>query len=179
MVVLVPFAVAGLACTAAVGQARAEFGGRRQSIPPAALGYAEGIVAWHQGDLAFASAWSARPRAAASLRRPYGRLLRPRAVRRRRASLAAAAAAPTALGMPCAVLVLPRDGVASVHGRPTALRALSARSLIRFRVVRMASSRRRSRSRMSTSSPSRAVKGSQMTWNDSRRSVPPLAGSRR
>jgi predicted ATPase/DNA-binding CsgD family transcriptional regulator len=63
MVMMVPFALAGLACmaaiagdestaTAAIGEARAELGGRRQQITAAALRYAEGTVAWHRGDLA-------------------------------------------------------------------------------------------------------------------------------
>jgi DNA-binding NarL/FixJ family response regulator len=59
----VPSALAGLACmaaiagdqataTAAVGEARAELGGRSQAITAAALGYAEGVMAWHRGELA-------------------------------------------------------------------------------------------------------------------------------
>jgi DNA-binding CsgD family transcriptional regulator len=59
----VPDALAGLACLAAiagddataaavVGEARTELGGRRQAITSAALGYAEGIMAWHRGELA-------------------------------------------------------------------------------------------------------------------------------
>ena len=63
MVMFVPFALAGLACmaaiagdestaAAAVGEARAALGGRRQAITAAALRYAEGIMAWHQGELA-------------------------------------------------------------------------------------------------------------------------------
>jgi DNA-binding NarL/FixJ family response regulator len=59
----VPAALAHLAClaaiagdeataTAAVGEARAELGGRRQVITAATLGYAEGVMAWHRGDLA-------------------------------------------------------------------------------------------------------------------------------
>jgi DNA-binding NarL/FixJ family response regulator len=35
-----------------VDEARAELGGRRQAITAAALGYAEGIMAWHRGELA-------------------------------------------------------------------------------------------------------------------------------
>ena len=57
--------LAGLACmaaiagdqstaAAAVGEARAELGGRRQAITLAALGYAEGVIAWHRGELAAA-----------------------------------------------------------------------------------------------------------------------------
>jgi predicted ATPase/DNA-binding CsgD family transcriptional regulator len=63
MVMFVPFALAGLACVAAiagdestaaaaVGEARAALGGRRQALTAAALRYAEGIMAWHQGELA-------------------------------------------------------------------------------------------------------------------------------
>ena len=62
-VMYVPFALAGLACmaaiagdestaAAAVGEARAELGGRRQAITAAALRYAEGVMAWHRGELA-------------------------------------------------------------------------------------------------------------------------------
>ena len=62
---LVPAALAALACVAAiagdeataaaaVGEARAELGGRRQAITAAALGYAEGVMAWHRGELAAA-----------------------------------------------------------------------------------------------------------------------------
>jgi DNA-binding CsgD family transcriptional regulator len=40
------------AAAAAVAEARAELGGRRQAITAAALGYAEGIMAWHRGELA-------------------------------------------------------------------------------------------------------------------------------
>ena len=65
MVMFVPFALAGLACmaaiagdqptaAAAVGEARAELGGRRQAITAAALRYAEGVMAWHRGELAAA-----------------------------------------------------------------------------------------------------------------------------
>jgi len=64
-VMFVPFALAGLAClaaiagdqpaaAAAVGEARAELGGRRQAITAAALRYAEGVMAWHRGELAAA-----------------------------------------------------------------------------------------------------------------------------
>jgi predicted ATPase/DNA-binding CsgD family transcriptional regulator len=63
IVMFVPAALAGLACmaaiagdqataAAAVGEARAALGGRRQPITAAALRYAEGITAWHQGGLA-------------------------------------------------------------------------------------------------------------------------------
>jgi predicted ATPase/DNA-binding CsgD family transcriptional regulator len=63
IVMFVPAALAGLACmaaiagdestaAAAVGEARAELGGRRQAITAAALRYAEGIMAWHRGELA-------------------------------------------------------------------------------------------------------------------------------
>jgi len=59
----VPTALAGLACRAAiagdeataadaVGEARAELGGRHQAIIAAALCYAEGVMAWHRGELA-------------------------------------------------------------------------------------------------------------------------------
>jgi DNA-binding CsgD family transcriptional regulator len=59
----VPAALAGLACmaaiagdqptaAAAIGEARAELGGRRQAITAAALGYAEGVMAWHRGEFA-------------------------------------------------------------------------------------------------------------------------------
>ena len=62
-VMFVSSALAGLACmaaiagdestaAAAVGEARAALGGRRQAITAAALRYAEGIMAWHQGELA-------------------------------------------------------------------------------------------------------------------------------
>ena len=61
----VPAALAALACVAAiagdeataaaaVAEARAELGGRRQAITAAALGYAEGVMAWHRGELATA-----------------------------------------------------------------------------------------------------------------------------
>jgi DNA-binding CsgD family transcriptional regulator len=63
IVAFVPYALAGLAClaaiagdqstaAAAVGETRAELGGRRQAITAAALGYAEGVLAWHRGELA-------------------------------------------------------------------------------------------------------------------------------
>jgi len=63
MVMFVPFALAGLACmaaiagdestaAAAIGEARAALGGRRQAISAAALCYAEGVMAWHRGELA-------------------------------------------------------------------------------------------------------------------------------
>ena len=63
MVMFVPFALAGLACmaaiagdestaAAAVDEARAALGGRRQAITAAALRYAEGVMAWHRGELA-------------------------------------------------------------------------------------------------------------------------------
>ena len=62
-VMFVPSALAGLACmaaiagdeataVAAVAEARAELGGRRQAITAAMLGYAEGVMAWHRGELA-------------------------------------------------------------------------------------------------------------------------------
>jgi DNA-binding CsgD family transcriptional regulator len=63
VVMFVPADLAALACmaasasdesmaAAAVGEARAELGGRRQAITAAALRYAEGVMAWHQGELA-------------------------------------------------------------------------------------------------------------------------------
>jgi predicted ATPase/DNA-binding CsgD family transcriptional regulator len=63
MVMFVPGALAHLACMAAtagdestaasaVAEARAELGGRRQAITAAALHYAEGVLAWHRGELA-------------------------------------------------------------------------------------------------------------------------------
>ena len=63
IVMQVPAALAHLAClaaiagdestaAAAVGEARAALGGRRQAITAAALGYAEGVIAWHRGELA-------------------------------------------------------------------------------------------------------------------------------
>ena len=65
IVFMVPTALAALACVAAiagdeataadaVGEARAELGGRRQAITAATLGYAEGVMAWHRGELAAA-----------------------------------------------------------------------------------------------------------------------------
>jgi predicted ATPase/DNA-binding CsgD family transcriptional regulator len=64
-VMYVPAALAALAClaaiagdqptaVAAIGEARAELGGRRQAITDAALRYAEGILAWYRGELAAA-----------------------------------------------------------------------------------------------------------------------------
>jgi predicted ATPase/DNA-binding NarL/FixJ family response regulator len=63
MVMFVPGALAHLACLAAIGgdestaaavvaEARAELGGRHQAITLAALRYAEGVMAWHRGELA-------------------------------------------------------------------------------------------------------------------------------
>jgi DNA-binding CsgD family transcriptional regulator len=63
IVFMVPTALAALACVAAiagdestaaaaVGEARAALGGRRQAITATTLGYAEGIMAWHGGELA-------------------------------------------------------------------------------------------------------------------------------
>ena len=63
IVMFVPAALAALACIAAIagdqstaaaaaGEAHAELGGRRQAITAAALRYAEGILAWHRGELA-------------------------------------------------------------------------------------------------------------------------------
>jgi DNA-binding CsgD family transcriptional regulator len=63
IVMFVPAALAHLACltaiagdqvtaAAAVAEARAELGGRRQVITAAALRYAEGVIAWHRGELA-------------------------------------------------------------------------------------------------------------------------------
>ena len=63
IVMFVPAALAALACIAAIagdqstaaaaaGEAHAELGGRRQAITAAALHYAEGILAWHRGELA-------------------------------------------------------------------------------------------------------------------------------
>jgi hypothetical protein len=40
------------AAAGAVAEARAELGGRRQAITGAALRYAEGVMAWHRGELA-------------------------------------------------------------------------------------------------------------------------------
>ena len=64
-VMFVPATLAALACmaaiagdeataAAAVAEARAELGGRRQAITTAALQYAEGVIAWHRGELAAA-----------------------------------------------------------------------------------------------------------------------------
>ena len=63
MVMFVPGALAHLACMTAIGgdesaaaaavaEARAELGDRRQAITAAALRYAEGVIAWHRGELA-------------------------------------------------------------------------------------------------------------------------------
>jgi predicted ATPase/DNA-binding CsgD family transcriptional regulator len=63
IVFMVPTALAALACmaaiagdgstaAAAVAEARAALGGRRQAITAATLRYAEGIMAWHRGELA-------------------------------------------------------------------------------------------------------------------------------
>jgi DNA-binding NarL/FixJ family response regulator len=63
MIMFVPSALASLACmaaiagdqstaAAAVAETRAELGGRRQAITAATLRYAEGIMAWHRGELA-------------------------------------------------------------------------------------------------------------------------------
>jgi predicted ATPase/DNA-binding CsgD family transcriptional regulator len=63
IVMFVPVALAHLACIAAtagdqstaaeaVSEARAELGGRRQAITAATLRYAEGVMAWHRGELA-------------------------------------------------------------------------------------------------------------------------------
>jgi predicted ATPase/DNA-binding CsgD family transcriptional regulator len=63
IVMQVPAALAGLAClaaiagdeataAAAVAEARAELGGRPQATTAAALRYAEGVMAWHRGELA-------------------------------------------------------------------------------------------------------------------------------
>ena len=63
IVMFLPAILAALACTAAiagdeaaaaaaVAEARAELSGRRQAITAAALRYAEGVLAWHRGDLA-------------------------------------------------------------------------------------------------------------------------------
>jgi hypothetical protein len=78
VVMFVPTALASLAClaagagdqptaAAAVGEARAELGGRRQAIIAAALRYAEGVMAWHRGELADAARLLA---AAEAARRP-------------------------------------------------------------------------------------------------------------
>jgi len=63
IVFMVPAALADLACMAAIAgdqssaaaaadEARAALGGRRQAITAAALRYAEGVMAWHRGQLA-------------------------------------------------------------------------------------------------------------------------------
>ena len=63
IVMFVPADLAALACmaaiagdeptaAAAIGEAKAALGGRRQAITAAALRYAEGIMAWHRGELA-------------------------------------------------------------------------------------------------------------------------------
>jgi DNA-binding CsgD family transcriptional regulator len=62
IVMFVPAILAYLACTAAVsdqsaaaaavGEARAALDGRHQAITAATLGYAEGVMAWHRGELA-------------------------------------------------------------------------------------------------------------------------------
>ena len=63
IVMFLPAALAHLACLAAIagdqssaaaaaGEARAALGGRRQAITAAALRYAEGVMAWHRGELA-------------------------------------------------------------------------------------------------------------------------------
>ena len=65
IVMFVPADLAGLACmaaiagddstaAAAVGEARAVLGGRAQAITAAALRYADGVMAWHRGELAAA-----------------------------------------------------------------------------------------------------------------------------
>jgi predicted ATPase/class 3 adenylate cyclase/DNA-binding CsgD family transcriptional regulator len=65
IVMFVPAALAALACmaaiagdqataAAAVAEAHAELGGRRQAITAAALRYAEGVMTWHRGELAAA-----------------------------------------------------------------------------------------------------------------------------
>jgi predicted ATPase len=62
IVMFVPDILARLACTAAIAgdqstaaaavrEARAELGGRHQAITAAALRYAEGVMAWHRGEL--------------------------------------------------------------------------------------------------------------------------------
>jgi predicted ATPase/DNA-binding CsgD family transcriptional regulator len=64
-IMFVPAALAALACmaaiagdeataAAAVGEARAELGGRDQALTAATLRYAEGAMAWHRGELAAA-----------------------------------------------------------------------------------------------------------------------------
>ena len=63
IVMFLPAILAALACmaaiagdqstaAAAVAEARAALGGRRQAITAAALSYAEGVLAWHRGELA-------------------------------------------------------------------------------------------------------------------------------
>jgi DNA-binding CsgD family transcriptional regulator len=63
IVFMVPTTLAHLAClaaatgdpstaAAAAGEARAVLGGRRQAITAATLGYADGVKAWHRGELA-------------------------------------------------------------------------------------------------------------------------------
>ena len=98
IVMFLPAALAGLACmaaiagdeataAAAVGEARAALGGRRQAITAAALRYAEGITAWHRGELADAEHLAREATVAvAPLLRPDGRLRRHRATRRARRS---------------------------------------------------------------------------------------------
>jgi predicted ATPase/DNA-binding CsgD family transcriptional regulator len=65
IVMQVPAALSHLACVAAIAgdqataaaaiaEARAELGGRRQALTAAALRYAEGVIAWHRGELAAA-----------------------------------------------------------------------------------------------------------------------------
>jgi hypothetical protein len=65
IVMFVPAILAGLACmaaiaadestaAAAVAETRTELGARRQAITAAALRYAEGVMAWHRGELAAA-----------------------------------------------------------------------------------------------------------------------------
>jgi predicted ATPase/DNA-binding CsgD family transcriptional regulator len=65
IVMFVPAILASLACmaaiagdestaAAAVAETRAELGARRQAITAAALRYAEGVMAWHRGELAAA-----------------------------------------------------------------------------------------------------------------------------
>ena len=47
-----PSPVTQSTAAAALAEARAELGGRRQAITAAALRYAEGVMAWHRGELA-------------------------------------------------------------------------------------------------------------------------------
>ena len=72
IVMFLPAILAALACmaaiagdkaaaAAAVGEARTALGGRRQAITLAALRYAEGVMAWHRGELADAEHLAARP----------------------------------------------------------------------------------------------------------------------